>query len=85
MLSCKDAAELLTSEEFERLPWHKKLALRMHAKMCSCPFCGAFDKQVRFFRTVARKLATRREQTLEEEGVCLPPETKERIRDSLKQ
>lgn len=83
MLTCKEAAELVSSEDFETLPWLKRTALRLHMFMCSCPNCTAFGEQITLLRNLGRAFEKRQESELNKSNLCLPPEAKERIIQSL--
>lgn len=52
MLNCKQASELLSRGMDEKLPWRKRLALRMHLLVCDG--CSSFISQITFLRKVVR-------------------------------
>ena len=84
MLSCKDVAEMLAGSDFKALPWHRKIALRMHAKLCKCHFCHDYADKVVLFRSMCRKLAEEQEPVAEESSEQLSPEVRDRIASSLR-
>lgn len=44
MPSCREVTRKLAEGEFENLPWHKRLLMRMHLSMCA--HCGRFARQL---------------------------------------
>ena len=42
MISCRESARLLSEQRDHRLPWHTRVALRLHLALCSlCRVYGA--------------------------------------------
>lgn len=54
MISCKNVAQLLTSEELECQSWWKRMEVRVHLAMCR--FCSRLAKQIEQLRSAARNL-----------------------------
>lgn len=44
ILTCKQVSRTLLEEHFDKLPWHRQLAVRFHLSWCW--ICGKFNKQV---------------------------------------
>ncbi len=44
MPSCREVTQKLGSGEFETLPWHHRLLVRMHLTMCA--HCSRFARQL---------------------------------------
>lgn len=54
MLSCKQATELMSQSQDQRLGLRERFALRMHLLMCLG--CRNFDRQLVFLRRAADRL-----------------------------
>jgi hypothetical protein len=54
MISCRDVAKLLTSDQLESQTWWNRMEVRLHLAMCD--FCSRLAKQVRQMRSAARAL-----------------------------
>ena len=81
MLTCEEAARLL-SESLERgLPLSSRLALWMHLLMCK--YCSRFRRQALFLRETVHRLRNQIEQEDIHTPHTLPPETRQRIQRRL--
>jgi Putative zinc-finger len=82
MLSCKDAAALVSESLDRRLPLGQRIALRMH--LIFCRFCRRFSRQVLFLKEVAGRV--KKGKAGEESPVSdsLSAEAKEKIEQALK-
>jgi hypothetical protein len=77
-LPCNEAARL-TSESLDRtLPFHDRLAVRLH--LLACISCRRYRRQVLFLR----QISTRAGERLDVPGVTLPDDVRDRIKRSLK-
>jgi predicted anti-sigma-YlaC factor YlaD len=54
MLSCKEAARLLSQDLDRRLPFGRRVALRVHLAICDG--CTNFSKQIAFLRRALQRL-----------------------------
>lgn len=54
MLSCKEVAHLVASDEFEESGWMTRLSVRIHLLMCV--HCRRYVAQVQAIGTAARSL-----------------------------
>jgi predicted anti-sigma-YlaC factor YlaD len=52
MISCKQVARLLTSDQLESQSWWKRMEVRMHLAMCG--FCSRLARQIAQLRSGAR-------------------------------
>lgn len=52
MISCKQVATLLSSDQLASLSWWKRAEVRMHLAMCR--YCSRFARQLRQIRMAAR-------------------------------
>ena len=57
MLSCKEATRLVSQGLDRRLPFGRRVALRVHLAICNG--CTNFGKQVRFLRHAVRQLESK--------------------------
>ncbi len=64
MISCKNVAKLLMSDELPAQNWWKRMEVRMHLGMCK--FCSRLARQLEQLRTGTRKL---RDQNEADEGL----------------
>jgi hypothetical protein len=44
MRTCKEVTSLVIAREDKALPWHDRLALRLHMRICAA--CPKFERQV---------------------------------------
>jgi predicted anti-sigma-YlaC factor YlaD len=54
-LTCKEASRLVSRGLDQRLPLHRRMALRLHLAICTG--CANFSKQMAFLRRALRELA----------------------------
>jgi hypothetical protein len=53
MISCKNVATLLTSDQLQAQPWWKRWEVRLHLAMCT--ICSRLARQLEQLRTVVRQ------------------------------
>jgi hypothetical protein len=58
MLSCKEAAQLVSQGLDRRLGFAERVALRLHLAICNG--CANFNKQMAFLRAALKRLADSR-------------------------
>lgn len=79
MLNCKQASHLVSESQERPLGWRERWGLRMHLWMCIS--CYRFEQQIRLMRKAMHLFGQRAEaDAIDAE---LPPEARERIRQSL--
>ena len=83
MRSCKDIAEVISGSDYKDLPFWTRVSVRFHGMMCRCHFCMDYAKQVTIFREIARRWSCRCDEIEQDASIELPPQTKDRIKDSL--
>lgn len=81
MLSCQEVSRLVSESLDRKLPWHQRLAVRVHLLMCR--FCSRFRKQMLFLRDAVRHHRTTIEEADAAPGPALSPEARERIKRLL--
>lgn len=54
MPSCREVTQKLAEGEFENLPWHKCLLIRMHLSMCA--HCSRFASQLGLINQALRNM-----------------------------
>jgi hypothetical protein len=82
MLSCRDVTKLLSESMDTSLPIGKRIRVRVHLLMCK--FCSRYERQLLLIRDTVRRLAASEEKPVEPSGETLSEESKERIRNSLR-
>jgi hypothetical protein len=53
MISCKNVARLLSSDELANLGWWKRAEVRLHLAMCK--YCSRFARQIEQLRNAVRQ------------------------------
>ena len=53
MISCKDVARLLNSDQLQSQSWWKRMEVRLHLAMCD--FCSRLARQLEQMRSAARR------------------------------
>ncbi len=76
MLSCREAARLVSEGLDHKLPWTRRLSLRTHLMMCGA--CSLFRRQVEGLDRLARRRFG--EFDLTEVDAALSPEVRQRIK-----
>ncbi|OGR88415.1 MAG: hypothetical protein A3J74_05620 [Elusimicrobia bacterium RIFCSPHIGHO2_02_FULL_57_9] len=56
MPSCREVTQKLAEGEFETLPWHHRMLVRMHLAMCE--HCGRFARQLGLISQALRNIWT---------------------------
>lgn len=79
MLNCKEASALMSREMDDRLPFGKRLSLRLHLMMCHG--CSNFNRQIRFLRQAAQRWRSQDSTTMPR----LSTEAKQRIAKVLQE
>jgi hypothetical protein len=82
MLSCKEAAALVSESLDRKLPLGQRIALRMH--LFFCRFCRRFSRQVLFLRGAGDQVRDEKGGEKSPLSGSLSVEAKERIKDALK-
>ena len=72
---CREVARLQSDALDHRLPWRKRVGLRIHLLLCK--WCRRYGKQIAFLRSVARR-SKEEDSCLPRQG--LPSEARERIK-----
>lgn len=78
MLTCREASKLVSQSFERRLPWHSRVALRLH--LLACAACTQFKRLAEFIRRAAREY-TRRLPAVGQLG--LSKAARERIRRTV--
>jgi hypothetical protein len=55
MISCKNVAKLLMSDELQAQTWWKRMEVRLHLAMCG--LCSRLARQVEQLRSAARRMS----------------------------
>ncbi len=75
MLSCKEVTRLLAGDELERASWARRLAVRLHLRMCW--HCRRYAAQLRAIGRAARSLWGAHPKKAED------PETLKRLEEAI--
>ena len=59
MISCKNVAKLLMSDQLQAQSWWKRLEVRVHLAMCR--FCSRLARQIEQLRAATRRTTEREE------------------------
>jgi hypothetical protein len=78
-MNCKEAAELMSRAMEMRLPWRKRVALRLHLLVCDA--CTRAARHLRFLRLAARRFGS--DDSAVTSAYRLSPEAKRHIANSL--
>ena len=78
MLNCRQVARLVSQSMDASLPWHRRLAVRIH--LLYCVWCRRYAAQVRLLRKAAGRLSA---EELECSAERLSEEDKQKMRQSL--
>jgi hypothetical protein len=55
MLNCRETTHLISQSMDAKLPWHRRLAVRVH--LLYCVWCRRYAAQLQFLRLATRELA----------------------------
>ena len=81
MRSCHEITQLISEGLDRPLPWHKRLAVRMHVLMCGS--CAAYRRQMQALHR-ALKNAQARGKALLASGEGLTDQARQRIKQRLR-
>ncbi len=83
MLNCREATRLISQSLDAKLPWHRRMAMRVH--LLYCVWCRRYATQLQFLRKATRELPP---EALDAAPQKLSSEEKEqmnaRLRESVK-
>ena len=79
MLNCRHITRLISQSMDARLPWPRRLAIRLH--LLYCLGCRRYAAQLRFLRRAGRQLAA---QALQAPPVALSSEARQQMVARLK-
>jgi len=79
--TCRDMARLLSDSMEGRLPFHVRMRMYLHLRMCV--LCEGYKRHLALIRNVLRKDSARLIETDRPEEPRLSPEAKERIRRAV--
>ena len=80
MFRCNDVSQKVSQSLDASLPFHHRMAVRMHLLMCR--YCARFRRQLIMLRKVSRHMDY--EPSMDETTATLSHETKERIKKALR-
>ncbi len=79
--SCQDMSRLLSDAMDRSLPWHTRLRMSWHLRVCL--LCRRYQQQLTLLRHVFRKSATKLDEDDRVNVPGLSPEAKARIQRAL--
>lgn len=82
MLRCKDATQLISQSMDTSLPIVKRIRLRLHLRICV--WCARYERQLLLIRQALRRLDAAGDRPEAPPGETLSEDTRERIRESLR-
>lgn len=80
MLNCRQATRLISQSFDAKLPWHRRLAMRVH--LLYCVWCRRYAAQLQFLRRATRELPP---ESLEAVPQRLSNEEKEQMNARLQE
>ena len=80
ILNCRHVTRLLSQSMDARLPWHRRLAVRLH--LLYCIWCRRYAAQLQFLRRAGQQLAAQAPIT---PAPRLPDEAKQQIAARLRE
>lgn len=82
MWTCKQVADALSKQDYERLPWRARLGLKLHIALCFV--CRSYHKQVMLMQDITRTFRAREEADALAPDTDLGSDVKQRMKDALK-
>ena len=82
MLFCKQVANALADERYWKLPFHRRIGLRMHVMLCAV--CGQYHRQVMFMQRAADEYLKHEQEDPPPAEMSLSPQARDRIQTALK-
>jgi hypothetical protein len=80
MFNCKEISRQISESMDHNLSLYQRMLIRVHLLMCR--YCARFRRQVLFLRELCR--SHQLDESSLDASVNLPPDARERIRQSLK-
>jgi hypothetical protein len=80
MLNCRQITRLVSQSMDAKLPWHQRLAVRVHLLYCS--WCRRYASQIQFLRKATKELANLADDEAPER---LSEDAKAKIQQTLRQ
>ena len=78
MLNCRQATRLISQSMDTELPWHRRLAMRVH--LLYCVWCRRYAAQLKFLRSAAKQLPSEGSVSASQK---LSEEAKQQMRERL--
>lgn len=80
MITCKQVSKALAENRIHELPWHKRLGLKLHIKLCFV--CGKANTQIVQLQNGIKKMLDREDDDLYV-SVRLSDEAKENLKQKM--
>ena len=80
ILNCRHITRLLSQSMDARLPWHRRLAVRLH--LLYCVWCRRYEAQLQFLRRAGRQLGA---QAPDSPAPTLPDGAKQQMAARLRE
>ena len=80
MFCCKDVSQKVSQSLDATLPFHHRMAIRIHLMMCR--YCSLVRRQMLMLRKMSRQVEV--DPSIPDDGVALSQETKKRIKEKLR-
>ena len=78
MITCKQVSKALAENRIHELPWHKRLGLKLHIKLCFV--CGKANTQIVQLQNGIKKMLDR-----EDEDLYVDIKLSDEVKENLKQ
>lgn len=82
MWTCKQVADALSKQDYESLPWSKRMGVKLHVALCFV--CRSYHKQVMLMQDITRRFRQREEADTLAPDSDLGSDVKQRMKHALK-
>ena len=83
MLMCRQVAKALAENHYWELPWHKKLGMFIHIRLCV--MCGKYHSQLVDFQRGVHGYLDQEDEEIPAPEMNLSDDAKQRIQQALSQ
>ena len=81
MLRCKTVSDALATTKYWKLPWYRRVGLRLHVALCAV--CGRYNRQVIVMQDGVREYLRHEVSDPPPAELRLPADARERLRRAI--